>query len=60
MGGEIKVVKKDGPGTLMQLYIVLGMPEDGTGKHFQADFSEHSLMVSEANRNLIASTFFIF
>ncbi|XP_020530708.1 histidine kinase 1 isoform X3 [Amborella trichopoda] len=26
MGGQIKVVKKDGPGTLMQLYLVFGAP----------------------------------
>lgn len=45
MDGEIKVVKKDGPGTLMQLKLVLGMPEDGTRKHFQAEFGKHRLMV---------------
>lgn len=49
MGGEIKVAKKDGPGTLLQLYMVLGIPEDGTGKRVQVEFGKHGLMVSEAN-----------
>lgn len=46
MGGEIKVVKKDSPGTLMQLYLVLGTTLDGIGQHSQIEFSEHGLMVS--------------
>ncbi|ONK79928.1 uncharacterized protein A4U43_C01F11910 [Asparagus officinalis] len=45
MGGEIKVTRKDGPGTLMQLYLVLGMSEGGTEKHFQAEFSKYNVMV---------------
>ncbi|XP_077246596.1 histidine kinase 1 [Tasmannia lanceolata] len=45
MGGEIKVVKKDGPGTLMQLYLVLSSPADGTGQHCQIEFGEHGLLV---------------
>ncbi|KAI8029394.1 Histidine kinase 1 [Camellia lanceoleosa] len=45
MGGEIKVVKKNGPGTLMQLYLLLGTSADTAGKHCQLKFTEHSLMV---------------
>ncbi|GKV44097.1 hypothetical protein SLEP1_g51318 [Rubroshorea leprosula] len=45
MGGEIKVVKKNGPGTLMQLYLLLSTPEDGTEQHHQIDFVEHSVVV---------------
>lgn len=47
MGGEIKVVKKDGPGTLMQLYLVLNTPADGTEQYCQADFAKHSVVVSK-------------
>ncbi|XP_057965116.1 histidine kinase 1 [Malania oleifera] len=45
MGGQIKVVKKNGPGTLMRLYLVLSTPADGTGQHCQLDFAEHSIAV---------------
>ncbi|XP_041020043.1 LOW QUALITY PROTEIN: histidine kinase 1-like [Juglans microcarpa x Juglans regia] len=45
MGGEIKVAKKDGPGTLMQLYLLLNAPADGTEQHYRVDFSKHSLVV---------------
>ncbi|KAK1261905.1 Histidine kinase 1 [Acorus gramineus] len=45
MGGEIKVVKKDGSGTLMQLYLVFGMPLEGTGLQFHLDFGDHNFMV---------------
>ncbi|XP_038971413.1 histidine kinase 1 isoform X1 [Phoenix dactylifera] len=45
MGGEIKVAKKDGQGTLMQLYLVLGMPEDGNVNSFQTEFGKYSLKV---------------
>ncbi|GMN29054.1 hypothetical protein TIFTF001_002269 [Ficus carica] len=45
MGGEIKVVKKNGPGTLMQLYLVLNMPADSTEQHCQIDFAKHGLVV---------------
>lgn len=49
MGGEIKVVKKNGPGTLMRLYLNLSTPADldGTGKHCQFKFEEHKLTVSK-------------
>ncbi|KAL3527229.1 hypothetical protein ACH5RR_011885 [Cinchona calisaya] len=45
MGGEIKVVKKNGPGTLMQLYLNLSTPADidGAGKYCQFKFEEHKL-----------------
>lgn len=46
MGGEIKVVKKDGPGTLMQLYLVLNTPADGTEQHCQVDLAKHNVVVS--------------
>ncbi|XP_010246860.1 PREDICTED: histidine kinase 1-like [Nelumbo nucifera] len=46
MGGEIKVVKKDGAGTLMQLYLVLGTHVDSMGQTCQIDFSEQNIMVS--------------
>ncbi|XP_061999257.1 histidine kinase 1 [Rosa rugosa] len=45
MGGEIKVVKKDGPGTLMQLYLVLNTPADGTEQYCQVDFAKHGVVV---------------
>lgn len=45
MGGEIKVVKKDGPGTLMRLYLLLSAPVDGI-EQCHVDFSKHSLVVS--------------
>lgn len=46
MGGEIKVVKKEGPGTLMRLYLCLSAPVDATEQHCQADFSNNGLVVS--------------
>ncbi|KAG5530196.1 hypothetical protein RHGRI_030540 [Rhododendron griersonianum] len=45
MGGEINVVKKNSPGTLMQLYMHLSTPADTIGKHCQLKFTEHNLMV---------------
>lgn len=36
MGGEIKVVKKNSPGTLMQLYLLLGASE--AEQIYDADF----------------------
>ncbi|KAG6700790.1 hypothetical protein I3842_08G130700 [Carya illinoinensis] len=50
MGGEIKVAKKDGPGTLMQLYLLLTAPVDGTEQHCQVDFSKQNLVVLLALR----------
>ncbi|KAJ8567633.1 hypothetical protein K7X08_019841 [Anisodus acutangulus] len=45
MGGEIKVVKKTGPGTVMQLYLQLNCPTEVTGQHCQMSFEEHKLTV---------------
>ncbi|CBI17350.3 unnamed protein product, partial [Vitis vinifera] len=45
MGGEIKVVKKNSPGTIMQLYLLLNTPIEGAGQHCQLEFGEHSLVV---------------
>lgn len=47
MGGEIKVVKKNSPGTIMQLYLLLNTPIEGAGQHCQLEFGEHSLVVSK-------------
>lgn len=47
MGGEIKVVKKNGPGTLMQLYMVLNTPVGGTEHHYHIDFANHGVVVSK-------------
>lgn len=44
MGGEIKVVKKNGPGTLMQLFLLLNTPADGAEPHYQVDFAQHELV----------------
>ncbi|WCJ32650.1 histidine kinase 1 [Euphorbia peplus] len=45
MGGEIKVVKKNGPGTLMRLYLLLNMAVDGAEQHCQIDFARHNVVV---------------
>ncbi|XP_068639892.1 histidine kinase 1-like [Aristolochia californica] len=45
MGGEVKVVKKDGPGTLMRLHLVLSARVDGMGHYCQIQFVDRSLMV---------------
>ncbi|XVF15940.1 hypothetical protein REPUB_Repub09cG0199000 [Reevesia pubescens] len=45
MGGEIKVVKKSGPGTLMRLFLLLSTPADGTEQHGQMDFAKHNVAV---------------
>ncbi|KAI3462363.1 hypothetical protein Pfo_019026 [Paulownia fortunei] len=45
MNGEIKVVKKSGPGTLMQLYLLLSTPADSTKQHYQLNLEEHNLTV---------------
>ncbi|KAJ8764378.1 hypothetical protein K2173_006118 [Erythroxylum novogranatense] len=45
MGGEIKVVRKEGPGTLMRLYLLLNIPVDGAEQHCQADFTRHNVVV---------------
>lgn len=45
MGGDIKIVKKEGPGTLMRLYMRLTAPVDTTEQHCQVDFANNNLMV---------------
>ncbi|XP_065856232.1 histidine kinase 1 [Euphorbia lathyris] len=45
MGGEIKVVKKNGPGTLMRLYLLLNIAVDGAEQHCQIDFARHNVVV---------------
>ncbi|XVE82467.1 hypothetical protein DITRI_Ditri16bG0007000 [Diplodiscus trichospermus] len=45
MGGEIKVAKKNGPGTLMRLFLLLSTPADGTEQHGQLDFARHGVAV---------------
>ncbi|CDP01875.1 unnamed protein product [Coffea canephora] len=59
MGGEIKVEKKNGPGALMRLYLILSTPADlnGAGKHCQFKFKEHKLtMVLALNGRMGRST----
>ena len=46
MGGEIKIVNKNGPGTLMQLCLVLGTSTESAAQHIHAEFASHNLMVS--------------
>ncbi|KAK1400958.1 hypothetical protein POM88_000563 [Heracleum sosnowskyi] len=45
MGGEIKFVNKNGPGSLMQLYLLLRDPIDGTTEHRILNYSEQNLTV---------------
>ncbi|KAJ9172660.1 hypothetical protein P3X46_015874 [Hevea brasiliensis] len=45
MGGEIKVVKKNGPGTLMRLYLLLSKTVDGVEQHCQIDLVSHNVVV---------------
>lgn len=45
MGGEIKVIKKNGPGTLMRLYLLLNAPIDGTEHNSPVDYAKHSITV---------------
>ncbi|KAL9841083.1 Histidine kinase 1 [Arabidopsis thaliana] len=44
MGGEIKVVQKNGLGTLMRLYLILSTP-DTVDQNIQPDFSKYGLVV---------------
>ncbi|KAJ4843313.1 Histidine kinase 1 [Turnera subulata] len=45
MGGEIKVVKKDGPGTLMRLYLLLNTAGESTEHYCQVDYTSHNIVV---------------
>ncbi|KAI0514212.1 hypothetical protein KFK09_010247 [Dendrobium nobile] len=51
MGGKIEVVKKDGPGTLIQLYLVLGISDGDIGNNIKPEFSKHRLTVLLALRS---------
>ncbi|CAI8609014.1 unnamed protein product [Vicia faba] len=45
MDGEIKIVKKEGPGTLMRLYLHLNVAVDAAEQHCQVDFANIGLVV---------------
>nr|XP_043632827.1 histidine kinase 1-like isoform X2 [Erigeron canadensis] len=45
MGGQIRVVKKNGPGTLMQLYLLLGTPVDIPRDNYKLKYADHNLKV---------------
>ncbi|CAM8909503.1 unnamed protein product [Rhodiola kirilowii] len=45
MGGEIKVVKKNGPGTLMQLHLLLRKAVDKAGQYPQMNFGDKGFIV---------------
>lgn len=52
MGGEIKFVNKKGPGSLMQLYLLLRAPIDGIEEHRNLNYSEQNLTVSATKYQL--------
>ncbi|XP_061367732.1 histidine kinase 1 isoform X2 [Gastrolobium bilobum] len=45
MGGDIKVVKKEGPGTLMRLCLLLNAPMDVTEQHCAVDLTDSGFVV---------------
>ncbi|KAL2348620.1 hypothetical protein Fmac_002620 [Flemingia macrophylla] len=45
MGGDIKVVKKEGPGTLMRLCLLLSAPMDVTEQQCAVDLTENGFVV---------------
>ncbi|CAM8995988.1 unnamed protein product [Rhodiola kirilowii] len=48
MGGEIKVIRKNGPGTLMRLCLLLGTPGEPAGQqqqHSRVNYEEHKIAV---------------
>lgn len=49
MNGEIKVVKKSGPGTLMQLYLHLSVPAETRKQHSPLNLEDHNLTVSSCS-----------
>lgn len=49
MGGEIKVVKKNGPGTLMKLYLLLNTHTDDVGMHYHTEFPKLNVVMSIYN-----------
>ncbi|KAI3502827.1 hypothetical protein L1887_31169 [Cichorium endivia] len=56
MGGEIKVVKKNGSGTLMQLYLLLSTPPDIPRESYQLKFSQLNLKVVLALNGTMSRT----
>lgn len=49
MGGDIKVVQKNGLGTIMRLYLILSIP-DNADQICQPDFSKYGLVVRTSLR----------
>ena len=47
MGGEIKVVKKEGTGTLMRFYLLLSAPGDAKEQYCRLDYADSGLVVSK-------------
>lgn len=45
MGGEIKIIKKNGPGTLMRMYLLLNAPVDGREPNYLLDYAKDSITV---------------
>ncbi|KAL7615436.1 hypothetical protein Lser_V15G07175 [Lactuca serriola] len=45
MGGEIRVVKKNGPGTLMRLYLLLNTSVDIPQDNYRLKYADHNLKV---------------
>ncbi|KAK7307473.1 hypothetical protein VNO77_40573 [Canavalia gladiata] len=45
MGGDIKVVRKEGPGTLMRFCLLLSAPMDVTEQHCAIDLTNNDLVV---------------
>jgi len=54
MGGEIKVVQKNGLGTLMRLYLILSTP-DTVDQNIQPDFSKYGLVVSKFGKEIMTN-----
>lgn len=46
MGGDIRVVKKEGSGTLMRLCLLLSAPMDVTEQQCAVDLTDNGLVVS--------------
>ncbi|KAH9621926.1 hypothetical protein KSS87_022205 [Heliosperma pusillum] len=45
MGGDIKIVEKNGPGTLMRLSLRIGTSSDNTVQQCEVEFANHNLLV---------------
>jgi hypothetical protein len=48
MGGEIKVTKKEGQGTLMRLCLLLSAPMDVSEQHCDVNLTDNGLVVSKS------------